>query len=93
MEKGKNVTELLGYIGIGLGGAGLLLILLPYICVVTPILSQAAVVIGMLTYVNSHRLEIKKNQWIGLTAMGLGLLGLIIQALLYIGGITASGLW
>ncbi|MFO8051984.1 MAG: hypothetical protein R6V01_09870 [Thermoplasmatota archaeon] len=88
MEEGSNITEWFGRIGIGLGGAGLLFILLPFVCLVSPILSQAAIILGMIAYVNSNRLDIKRIQWMGLVAMIIGLVGLIIQALLYVLGIS-----
>lgn len=88
MEEGSNITEWFGRIGIGLGGAGLVFILLPFLCLVSPILSQAAIILGMIAYVSSYRLEIQRIQWMGLAAMVIGLAGLIIQALLYIFAVT-----
>jgi hypothetical protein len=84
MEEGNNTIEWIGRIGMSLGIAGLLFTLMPFICLVSPIFSQAGVILGMIAFVRSHKLEIKRTQLMGLVAIILGLVGLVIQITLYI---------
>ncbi|MEA3559969.1 MAG: hypothetical protein U9R75_12015 [Candidatus Thermoplasmatota archaeon] len=84
MEKGNNSIEWIGRIGMGLGIAGLLFTLIPFICLVSPIFSQAGVILGIIAFMRSHKLEIKRTQLMGLVAIILGLAGLVIQTTLYL---------
>ncbi|MFW3146690.1 MAG: hypothetical protein ACMUIE_07765 [Thermoplasmatota archaeon] len=91
-EQKSKIFEWLSWIGIGSGIFGILLVFpalfISILCLFPPIFSQAAVVLGLMTYVKSAYSQNKKVQLWGIIAMVLGIIGLILEVFIYLGEIS-----
>ena len=85
MAMNPNTLKWFSIVGLALAGGGLLFNFIPWIlCYIAPLLSQAAVVLGLMAYVQTPREEESQTRLFAIAAMALGLVALIIIALMYI---------
>ena len=86
MAMNPNMLKWFSIIGLSLAGGGLVLTFIPWICYLAPFLSQAAVVLGLISYVQTSKDEQSQTRLFAIGAMALGLVALIISTLMYILG-------
>jgi len=86
MAMNPNMLKWFSIVGLSLAGGGLVLTFVPWICYIAPFLSQAAVVLGLISYVQTSKDEESQTRLLAIGAMALGLAALIIAALMNILG-------
>ena len=85
MAMNPNTLKWFSIVGVALAGGGLLFNFIPWIlCYIAPFLSQAAVVLGLMSFVQKSRDEGSQTWLLSIAALALGLLALVIAALMYI---------
>ncbi len=86
MASSTNRMMWIARTGTGLGVLGLLLTFIPWVCTIAPFLSQAAIVMGLMAFVDGQKNDDNNNKILGIVGLIVGLIGLIIFSIIYISG-------
>jgi 4-hydroxybenzoate polyprenyltransferase len=83
MAENVNTVKWLARIGVGLSVAGLVLLFLPWICVIAPFLAQFGVIFGLIGYLRSAKDGDPQMRLLSIAALIVGLVGLLAGAIMY----------
>ena len=78
-----SMVKWLAMIGVGLAGAGVFFLFLPWICWIAPVFSQVGVAFGLIGYVRSSSQDDPQTRLLSIAAMIVGLLTMVVAALMY----------
>ena len=83
MAENVSTVKWLVRIGVGLAGAGLILLFLPFVCWIAPVLSQVGVAFGLVGYLRSAKEDDPQVRLLAIAAMIVGLATMVVGAIMY----------